>query len=72
MILCLPVQVPIISNRVIGIISFLGVDPIAAHSIDCETDTPGDLTPSNSELFGGIAETEGVNYLPGLQGDQDL
>ena len=66
MIPCLQVWVPIISEVGIEIVPFLGVDNIAAHAIDQEDDTHGDLTPSDSELFGGITETEGVNYLPGL------
>ena len=65
----LPIQVLIITDGVIGIILFLGVDSIAGHAIDWDDNTQRDLTPSNAELFRGIAEIEGVNYLPGLQGD---
>ena len=65
----LPIKVPIITDGVIGIILFLGVDPIAGHAIDRDNDTQGDLTPRDAELFRGIAEIEGINYLPGLQGD---
>ena len=72
MIPCLPIQVPIITDRVIGIVLFLGVDPIAGRAIDWDDDTQVDLTPSNAGLFRGIAEIEGVNYLQGLQGDRDL
>ena len=51
---CLQVWVPIITDGVIEIVPFLGVEHIAAHAIDREDDTQGDLTPSDSELFGGI------------------
>ena len=68
----LPMRVPIITDGVIGIVLFLGVDPIAGLAIDRDNDTQGDLTPSDAGLFRGIAEIEGVNYLRGLQGDQDL
>ena len=59
----LPMRVPIITDGVIGIVLFLGVDPIAGHAIDRDDNTQGELTPSNAGLFGGIAEIEGVNYL---------
>ena len=62
----LPIRVPIITDRVIGIVLFLGVDPIPGHAIDRDDDTQGDLTASDAERFRGIAEIEGVNYLPGL------
>ena len=68
----LPIPVPIITDGVIGIVLFLGVDPIAGHAIDRDDNTQGDLTPSDAGLFRGIAEIEGVNYLRGLQGDRDL
>ena len=68
----LPIQVPIITDGVIGIILFLGVDPIAGHAIDRDDNTEGDLTPSDARLFRSIAEIEGFNYLRGLQGDRDL
>ena len=58
--------VSIITDWVREIVPFLGEDHIAAHAIDREHDTQGDLTPSDSKLFGSITETEGVNYLPGL------
>ena len=54
----LPIRVRIITDGVIGIVLFLGVDLIASHAIDRNDDT--------------IAEIEGVNYLPGLQGDRNL
>ena len=66
------IRVPNITDGVIGIVLFLGVDPMAGHAIDRDDDSQGDLTPSDAELFRAIAEIEGVNYLPGLQGDQDL
>ena len=66
------IKVPIITDEVIGSVLFLGVDPIAGHAIDRDDDTQGDLTPRDAELFRGIAEIGGVNYPPGVQGDQDL
>ena len=46
------------------------LDPIAGCAMDRDDDTQGDHTPSDAGLFRGIAEVEGINYLPGLQGDQ--
>ena len=55
----LPIRVPIITDGVIGIVLFLGVDPIAGHAIDRDDDTQGDLTPRDAGLFRSIAEIEG-------------
>ena len=60
----LQIRVPIITDGVIGIVLFLGVDPIAGHAIDRDDDTPGDLTPSDAGLFRGIPEIEGCHLSP--------